>query len=463
MAEKITRKELDELIEKRVEARLAAHAAEKGGGAPDDAAIAAEAAATAEAEAKAKKEAEATAITTRTKPPETGDRFADPANKSKVPAVNGPAKTAIAPDAAVDTRLEVSLVGRTRWAPYYMAEQRSLGGPSCFVRKFGAGDSELIDVVCRMHKMLFAGDNSGVARLLQERALSEGVGAEGGFLVPEEFAAEVLMKEGELTPLATSEFVTVVPMGSDVKKMPVEDTRPNVAAFPENTSGEGGTDPSVGQVELIARKQGRVLPISVDLIEDSSVAMLEYLRDVYAKIMAERKSFLFTEGTGGGEPEGIRNATGVTTEAFTGVQTNSNDVLDWIERIYWGPKAQYRQRAIWFASALMLQTLSQIKSGQGLPILSQITDQPFQRLKGRPIFENNDILDNLGGGTNESELIFGDFKKYLVGDRNQMRVSTDAGGKYFAADQVAMKVTEKYDGKIGQAEAFIRGTGKTVS
>ena len=408
--------------------------------------------------------AAADAITARTALPDPKPGFQPPATSQRAaPAVNGEGKPALSADQIEAARIDSGLKPKTRWAPYYMGEARKLGGPTAWCRKFAPGDRELIETVCQLHVLMIQNDTAGIRRLYAERALSEGIGGEGGFVVPEEFAQEVLMKEGELTPLATSEFVTVVPMNTDVKHMPIEETRPTVDSFAENTSGEGGTDPSFGEVELIARRQGRVLPISIDLVEDASIQVMQYLIDVYARIMAEKKNSLFTNGTGGGEPEGIRQASGVTTEAFTGTQTNSSDVFDWIEAIFWGPKAQYRARAIWLASSQMLETLSTIKDGVGRPILSQITDQPFQRLKGRPIFENNDIPDNLGAGTNESELIFGDFKSYLVGDRNQMRAETDSGGKYFENHQVALKVTEKYDGKVGQTEAFIRGTGKTVS
>ena len=109
----------------------------------------------------------------------------------------------------------------------------------------------------------------------------------------------------------------------------------------------------------------------------------------------------------------------------------------------------------------MLGTLSTIKDGVGRPVLSQITDEPFQRLKAKPIFENTFIPDDIN--TNESELIFGNFRFYAFGDRQQMTVSTDRGGMYFRDDQIALKVTERYDGRVAQAEAFVRGTGKTVS
>lgn len=383
-----------------------------------------------------------------------------------VPAINGPPGKAGTVRTQFEIDAQVTINGgasRYRFPSYHQAEARRKS-PLDFVRRYEPGDQALATTVVGLHQFLISGDIAGARRWMSERALSEGIGSKGGFLVPDEFAQDVIMKEGELTIFATTEFLRVFPMNTDVMKVPVLDTRPTVDKIAEAATGIGGTDPAIGQIELVARKFGRVIPITEELLADASVAILEFLRDLYAEILAEKRTEMVTNGTGAGEPEGVRQNADVTTQAFSGTQTNAADVLDWIEAIFWGIKAKYRQGpAIWLASAAMLETLSTVKDGVGRPILSQITDEPFQRLKAKPIFENTFIPDNLGGGTNESELIFGNFRFYAFGDRQQVTVATDRGGLYFRDDQIALKVNERYDGRVAQAEAFVRGTGKTVS
>ena len=353
--------------------------------------------------------------------------------------------------------------GRYTYPRHYQAEARGKS-PLNFVRRYEPGDQALAVTVIGLTAFIANNDRTGARRFLMERGLSEGIGAAGGFLVPDEFAQDVITKEGELTVFATTEFLRVFPMATDVMKVPVLDTRPDVDVIPENASGDTGQDPEIGQVELVARKFGRVLPLSEELVADASIAILDFLRDLYAEILAEKRTQMVTNGNGTSEPEGVRQNANVTTSAFTGNQNNAADVLDWIEAIFWGIKAKYRQGpAIWLATAAMLETLSTVKDGTGRPILSQITDEPFQRLKGKPIFEDSFIPDTLGSGGDESELIFGNFRFYAFGDRQQMTVSTNQGGLYFRDDQIALKVNERYDGKVAQAEAFVRGTGKTVS
>lgn len=397
-----------------------------------------------------------------------GDRAAANALRH-APAINGPTPAdggTIQAQAELDVMAAEGLTattGRYTFPRHYQAEARHKS-PLNFVRQYEPGDQALAITVVGLHQYLVNGDRAGARAWMHKRALSEGIGAAGGFLVPDEFAQDVIMREGELTIFATTEFLRVFPMSTDVMKVPVLDTRPTVDVIAEAASGDTGTDPAIGQIELVARKFGRVLPLSEELVADASIAILDFLRDLYAEILAEKRTEMVTNGNGASEPEGVRQNPNVTTQAFTGTQTNAADVLDWIEAIFWGIKAKYRLGpAIWLATAAMLETLSIVKDGVGRPILSQITDEPFQRLKGKPIFEDSFIPDNLGGGTNESELIFGNFKFYAFGDRQQMTVKTDAGGLYFRDDQVALKVTERYDGRVAQAEAFVRGTGKTVS
>ena len=381
-----------------------------------------------------------------------------------VPPINGPRDPkggAVVSQFQLDAGVDSGGAGRYRYPDYHQSEARRKS-PLNFVRRYEPGDQALAVTVIGLHRFLLDGDKAGARRWMAERALSEGIGAKGGFLVPDEFAQDVIMKEGELTIFATTEFLRVFPMSTDVMKVPVLDTRPTVSKIAEAATGIGGTDPAIGQVELVARKYGRVIPITEELLADASVAILEFLRDLYAEILAEKRTEMVTNGTGAGECEGVRQNADVTTEAFSGTQTNAADVLDWIEAIFWGIKAKYRQGpAIWLASAAMLETLSTIKDGNGRPILSQVTDEPFQRLKAKPVFENTFIPDDISG--NESELIFGNFRYYAFGDRQQMVVATDTGGMYFRDDQVALKVNERYDGRVAMAEAFVRGTGKTVS
>ncbi len=350
---------------------------------------------------------------------------------------------------------------RYRIPRFFQAQHRNMG-PTFLVRQYAPGDQALAEWVVAMCRAIRDKDPAGYRRFLKERALGEDTGATGGFLVPDEFTADVIMKEGELTPFATSEFIRVIPMGTDTMNVTVLDTRPTVDRFGENQPPADNVEPRWSRVELRARKFGEVIPISNEVLSDANIGVLEFLRDLYAEVLAEKKNQLVTNGLGAQEPQGFLQDSRIATFAFTGTQTSSADIIDWVDGLFWRLKAKERRNAVWTASSLMLETLDKIKDDEGRPLMGRLTDSPFRTLKGRVVLENDDIPDDLGGGSDESLLVFANFKKYLVGDRQSMAVDTDTGGKFFENDQTAMRVTERYDGRVGQPDAFIIGTDKVV-
>lgn len=382
------------------------------------------------------------------------------------PPVNGAAgRGQPIPTAAVDLMAGAQGNGkfsRYSYNPWHRAGERNKG-PEFMVRRYQAGDQALCSRVINMARHLIVNrDPAGWQRWLAERALGEDTGATGGFLVPDEFAADVIMKEGELTPFASSEFIRIIPMGTDTMLVPVLETRPTVGRFRENQPPVANTEPAWNRVELRARKFGEVLPISNEMLADENIGVLEFLRDLFAEILAENRNELVTNGAGAQEPQGFRNDARIATFGFTGTQTDSAAIIDWVDALYWRLKATEAVNAVWTASSLMLETLDKIKDGEGRPLMGNLTDAPFRTLKGAVVLRNDSIPNNLGGGTNESELIFGNFKKYIFGDRQQMAIDQDQGGKFFEANQTAMRITERYDGRVGQPDAFIIGTGKIV-
>lgn len=76
------------------------------------------------------------------------------------------------------------------------------------------------------------------------------------------------------------------------------------------------------------------------------------------------------------------------------------------------------------------------------------------------MIEQNDIPTNLGAGTDESEVFFGDLSHYLIGDREEMGVEfTTTGAGAFEYHQVAFKCWERIDGRVGLTGAFVELTG----
>ena len=86
--------------------------------------------------------------------------------------------------------------------------------------------------------------------------------------------------------------------------------------------------------------------------------------------------------------------------------------------------------------------------------LKPVEIQRCPRILGRPYSIQDDLPDSV--------IFFGDLSHYLWFDREQMIIeSTSTGGNTFAKHQVAVKVIERCDGKLGITEAFVKATGVT--
>jgi HK97 family phage major capsid protein len=280
------------------------------------------------------------------------------------------------------------------------------------------------------------------------RALGEATLSAGGALVPEEFGQDVIAKLGDLTPFATREFMRIVPMATDVS------TWPRLTGLPAATFGtEGeawstdeakGTEPTFGDVELVAREAVLIVPVSEQVIADATIQLIDYLIDLFAEALARLRNSMVLTGNGTNEPEGVTTNAGIGSGSYD--NTNSGTAQDSINAAYHGIPARYRVGAIWVVSDVAHEVLSNVRATDYQPIMSSILDEPFMRLKGKPLFITEAMAD--------AEALFGNFLFYLFGDRMQMQAATDRGGTFFKKRQVAIRVTERYDGKVAQGEAF---------
>ncbi|MFW6012483.1 MAG: phage major capsid protein, partial [bacterium] len=164
------------------------------------------------------------------------------------------------------------------------------------------------------------------------------------------------------------------------------------------------------------------------------------------------------EGPGSNEPDGVRNNGDVQTHAadMTDGGTIHDSVVDTYNTVI--PKA--RAGGLWVTSPQGWALLAKAKDADNRPLIQQLAGEPFARLLGHPLFVTEAVPEDLGAGNDETELIFGNFRRgFLFGDRAQIEVKLNDGGKYFENFQLAIRVSERWDGAVGQAQYFVRGTG----
>jgi HK97 family phage major capsid protein len=310
-------------------------------------------------------------------------------------------------------------------------------------------------VAGRFLKALVEGDQATL------KDLSVGVDANGGYLTPLEFAGVLVEKLYKL-PVIRS-VATRFPMASDKLEISTEASTPQV-----NWVNELATitqsDPTFGTVVLQANDLIGISRMSRQLLADAdvNVGIVDWVVGRFAAAIGRAEDATFMAGTGVGQPSGIRNAAGVNSVAQAGATLAGDDIID----LFYKLPIQYRQQGTFLIPDAVASKVRKLKDSSGRYLWADtfegnglLASASNPTILGRPVLIQDDIPTNLGTGTNESEIWFGDCSYYAIGDREQIfsEVSTQEGSS-FEKHRAAVKVGERVDGKVTQVEAFAKLT-----
>jgi HK97 family phage major capsid protein len=298
--------------------------------------------------------------------------------------------------------------------------------------------------------------------------LSEGTDANGGYLTPPEFVAQLIEKKYQLPLLR--QFATAFPMHSDTLELPAEGGAVD-AYWTAELATATQSDPTFGNVILTANTLIGLSRMSRQVLADSSIQLLDFVQRRFASAIGRKEQAAFVGGTGTGQPRGFRQYT-VASYAQAGASLTPEDLIE----IQATLPEEYQPNAIWVmrrSAAKLIRKMRQNTGGAGTG--GFMFDDNFSRaanlgptgqnglafptLLDRPVLILNDIPGNLGAGTNETEIWYGDYSYYLIGDRENVtaEISTQEGTS-FVQHRTALKVVERVDGRLGLTDAFVKGT-----
>jgi len=144
------------------------------------------------------------------------------------------------------------------------------------------------------------------------KALREATGSEGGFLVPDEFAARVLeLIQANVITLPDLERVK---MNHETLYIP-KTTAGTTAYWVSETGTITASQPAFGRITLTAKKVASLVEASSEVLEDANVSVANLLVEQMAKDIALKIDDEILNGTGG-TFEGLR---------YTGSFTNAVD------------------------------------------------------------------------------------------------------------------------------------------
>jgi HK97 family phage major capsid protein len=284
-----------------------------------------------------------------------------------------------------------------------------------------------------------------------------GQGPAGGFLVPEDVAAEIveLLRPASVI-MESGPIVLPMPNGNLTMN---RQTTTGAFAYIGEQQDTPATGITFGQLRLSAKKLAGIIPISNDLLRASSVAVDRVVRDDIVQSTARVMDVAFLRGAGGQfSPLGIRNQLVGTPVAATNIiaVTAGNTLatitadLGRMELALMNADVPMT-RAVWIMAPRTYQRIRNIRDGNGNFAFPEIQNNS---LRGKPVRITNHVPINLGGGT-ESELYLIDFAHVVVGEHMGIEIAMsteaayrDAGNNLqasFSRDETLMRAILQHD------------------
>jgi HK97 family phage major capsid protein len=274
---------------------------------------------------------------------------------------------------------------------------------------------------------------------LVHNVLSEGVQADGGYLVPEEFERQIVTGLDEANVIRSLAKVITT---SAERKIPVAATHSAAQWTPEN-GAYTESNPTFDQKTIDAYKLTDLVKVSIELLQDSMFDLESYIAGEFARAFGIAEEQAFCVGTGTNQPTGIftkdGGTVGVTAASATAI------TADELISLVYALKSPYRRNAKFLMNDATVSMIRKLKDGNGA-YLWQPSVQAGQpdKLLGYDLFTSPYVPT---AGSEALTVAFGDFKNYWIADRSGRTVQR-LNELYSTNGQVGFVATERVDGKV---------------
>lgn len=305
------------------------------------------------------------------------------------------------------------------------------------------------DKIVLWFKSLFEKDRDPEANRVF-KALVEGTDSQGGYLVPEEFRAEVFRILPDMSVMR--KLARILPMNTDTLNLNTLDAEP-AAYWTSEYASKSTTSAEFGRVTLQPNDLVCLLPVTQQLVADANIDIVRFVTQLFAEKIARTEDKAYFTGSGSGQPKGISQET-ITTVSAGGVL----DFDDIIQLVYSKPQSvRASASAAFVANRKVIEILHKVKDSNGRYIwtpmaTSDLAKRPLDVILGYPVYEQNDL--------SEDQMYFGDWSFYVIGDRQSLAVETTReGGDAWRRNSIEIKAVVRVDGKTLKTGAFAKITG----
>jgi len=230
------------------------------------------------------------------------------------------------------------------------------------------------------------------------------------------------------------------------------------------------TDITVDNLSMSAKTLRALVPITNQLLRRASYGVDAMVRDDLVTSAAIKEDQQFLRGTGSATaPAGLRSmivaGNALTMTANPTLETVTSDMARLKLKVVNANVPL--SKCAYIMSPTVHSFLENIRDGNGNKAFPEVAEGKFGIY---PIFVTTSVPDNLGVGTNESEIYFGDFEQFLIGDTYQVTLAASDSAAYddngtirsaFSNDETVIRLIEEHDTELRYDNAFAVLTGVT--
>lgn len=289
--------------------------------------------------------------------------------------------------------------------------------------------------------------------------LQEMVNDLGGYLVPEDYRAEIISRMMGLT--AVRPRARLVTTNRDAVEWPKlegggaqytsavrvtwVDEIPSSATVAE-------TNPTFGMLRVPVYTAMARTDVSRNQLEDAAFDMVSLIFDLFAEAFAIDEDNQFLTGRGGGTPLGILGGgTALEPAPDTGIATVNSGAAgaltaDGLYNLAYGLHSQYRANAVLLGARATHRDVRKLKDGNSRYLWedSMKAGEP-PTLLGYPFLETESMP---AIAANAHPIVFGDLRGYLIVDRVGMSVERVTDSTTVGTNKVALFARRRLGGQV---------------
>ena len=277
-------------------------------------------------------------------------------------------------------------------------------------------------------------------------AMNEESFTAGGAFVVDEF------RGGEMIDLLRNASVVrqakprIIPLGtSGVVSIP-KVTHGTSAYFAGELDNAETTEMETGTLTLTAKKMTAVVPVSNELLKDSSISMEQQIMSDLAAAFATKEDITMLRGAGGENSfKGLRhlananNILSVTDATDPSAADTIADLYRMLTRMKENniPGA----RLIFFFNPRTEAYLKQLRDSTGGFLFANEMNSS-NKILGVSYLVSNNMPSNLGGGSDETEIILADMNEVILATKEEIEITVVPYGAYYDGSSVVSGISQ---------------------